>query len=205
MDLVWRCTTSDKEETMSYVRRDTDSCSLPARAGLLAMVVVLAGTAVAPAAAPPADSELLARGERLVRLMDCSACHTPKILTPEGPRPDPARLLSGHPADEKLPPFPQGVVGPTAWGGVFNNNLTAWLGPWGVSFADNLTPDEETGIGAWTEEDFAEAMRGGGYLPPMPAYPDLTDEELHAMFAYLRSIPAVRNPVSRAMPPVPGE
>jgi mono/diheme cytochrome c family protein len=154
------------------------------------------------------SSGVIASGERLVHLLDCNACHTPKVLTPQGPRPDSSRLLSGHPADEKLPPIPEGLIGPAGWGGLFNNNLTAWAGPWGVSFATNLTPDPDTGIGSWTEEIFVEAIRTGmhveegrPFLPPMPTYARLTDEELHAIFTYLRSIKPVRNTVPTALPP----
>jgi mono/diheme cytochrome c family protein len=148
---------------------------------------------------------MIAEGERLVHIMDCNVCHTPKKFTPKGPQPDISRLLSGHPADEKLPPIPEGVISVTGWGGLFNHNLTSWVGPWGISFGSNLTPDIESGIGGWTEDIFIESMRTGTYmeaarpfLPPMPTYDRLTDEELRAMFAYLRSIKPVGNEVPEA-------
>ena len=54
---------------------------------------------------------------------------------------------------------------------------TAWAGPWGVSFTANLTPDKETGLGDWTEEQFIATMRTGKHqgkgrpvLPPMPYF-----------------------------------
>ena len=147
-------------------------------------------------------------GERLVHNMDCNVCHTPKVFTETGPRPDTSRLLSGHSADEKLPPVPEGQIGPQGWGGMFNNGLTAWVGPWGVSFGSNLTPDHKTGIGSWTEEIFVDAMRTGmhvgtsrSFLPPMPTYSRLTDEELHAIFIYLRSLKPIQNAVPKALPP----
>jgi hypothetical protein len=73
-----------------------------------------------------------------------------------------------------------------------------------VSFTANLTPDPETGLGRWTEQNFVEAMRTGRHqgrgrqiLPPMPwfNYAKMTDADLKATFAYLRSIPAIRNRV----------
>lgn len=82
--------------------------------------------------------------------------------------------------------------------------MTAWAGPWGVSYAANLTPDQNTGMGIWTEDMFIKAMRAGkhmGYgreiLPPMPwqASSNLTDEDLKAIFAYLRSVPPISNRV----------
>lgn len=154
------------------------------------------------------NAEMIAVGERLVHNMDCNVCHTPKVFTPSGPKPDLSRLLSGHAADEKLPPIPDGQIGPQGWGGLYNNSLTAWVGPWGVSFGSNLTPDHKTGIGSWTEEIFVEAMRTGThvgsarpFLPPMPTYSRLTDEELHAMYVYLKSIKPVNNAVPKALPP----
>jgi mono/diheme cytochrome c family protein len=171
-----------------------------------ALLAVMPWTAVC---ASDENAEVIASGERLVHNMDCNACHTPKIFTPEGPRPNLDRLLSGHPSDEKIPAVPEGQIGPTGWGGLFNNNLTAWAGPWGVSFASNLTPDEKTGIGLWTEEIFVNSMRTGThvgesrpFLPPMPMYPELTDEDLHAMYVYLKSIKAVNNEVPKPLPPV---
>ena len=179
-----------------------------------AAVFVMAGLLYAQGKgrASEPQAEVIASGERLVHNMDCNACHTPKVFTSEGPQLDLSRLLSGHPADEKLPPVPEDLIGPTGWGGVFNNNLTAWAGPWGVSFASNLTPDTDTGIGSWSEEIFVDAMRTGThvgetrpFLPPMPTYARLTDEELHAMFAYLTSNKPISNAVPEAIPPAPGK
>jgi hypothetical protein len=91
--------------------------------------------------------------------------------------------------------------------------LTAWAGPWGVSFAVNLTPDKETGIAEWSEENFIQALRTGKHqgqpngrdiLPPMPweVYRFMTDDDLKAVFAYLKSIPPVKNQVP--LPVLPG-
>jgi hypothetical protein len=87
---------------------------------------------------------------------------------------------------------------------------TAWAGPWGVSFTANLTPDEETGIGLWSEEEFIATLRTGRHLgrgreilPPMPwpVYGQLSDEDLGAIFAYLTSLPPVHNRVPAPRPP----
>ena len=175
----------------------------------ITLVASLAGCVAirASGSSQPTDPslELIAEGERLVHNMDCNVCHTPKVFTAEGPKWDTTRLLSGHPADEGIPPFPLDLLGPQGWGGVHSNGLTAWAGPWGVSFGSNLTPDSETGTGEWTEEMFVEAMRTGihvedfeRFLPPMPTYSRLTDQELHAIFLYLRSIEPVRNEVPEA-------
>lgn len=189
---------------MSFLAAPKRSSALALSCILLSSVVWAQDDDFAPTAAE------IAEGERLVHNHDCNVCHTPKVMTPRGPQPDPARLLSGHPADETLPPVPEGTVGPGAWGGLFNGSLTAWAGPWGVSFGSNLTPDPETGIGDWSLGVFTDSLRTGThvgetrpYLPPMPTYNRLTDEELRAIFAYLRSLPPIRNEVPSPLPPTP--
>src|SRR5688572_10423469 len=113
------------------------------------------------------------RGEYLSLIMGCNDCHTPKMMTDHGPEPNPALLLSGHPASEKLAAYDKNTA--TSWM-LFNNGLTAYVGPWGTSFAANLTPDA-TGLGNWTMENFDKAIRHGKFkgldggrmiLPPMP-------------------------------------
>lgn len=149
------------------------------------------------------------RGRYLVTIGGCNDCHTPWILGPEGPHPDMTRMLSGHPADLEMPAAPA-ALGPWVWSGAGSN--TAFAGPWGVSFAANLTPDENTGTGIWTEEIFIDTIRSGRHwgqsrplLPPMPwfNYREMTDEDLEAVFAFLRSIPPVYNPVPLPVAPQP--
>jgi hypothetical protein len=91
-------------------------------------------------------------------------------------------------------------------------DLTAWAGPWGISYASNLTPDQVTGMGIWTEEMFVKAMRTGKHmgvsrpiLPPMPwmYIAKLTDEDLKAVYAFLRTLPAVTNHVPDPVIPPP--
>ncbi|HEX4997051.1 MAG TPA: diheme cytochrome c-553 [Terriglobia bacterium] len=146
------------------------------------------------------------RGEYLVTVAGCNDCHSPKI----GPEVDKTRVLSGQPSDDKLPKVPRDLIGPQAWGVVVNNNFSAWVGPWGVSFAMNLTPDKETGLGSWTEDMFIKALRTGKHqgtgrdiLPPMPwqGYARMTDEDLKAVFAYLQSLPPIKNPIPDPIPP----
>src|SRR5438093_1100682 len=91
------------------------------------------------AQAGKASANDVRRGEYLVQFGGCNDCHTPKKMGAHGPEPDPAKLLSGHPADAQLPPVPAGLLGPTQWGAITNNDLTGWVGPWGTSFAANLT------------------------------------------------------------------
>jgi cytochrome c553 len=151
----------------------------------------------------------VARGKYLVTAMVCNDCHTPWKLGEKGPEPDMTRMLSGHPQGMTLPPAP--AVQPP-WGLTASLTMTAWSGPWGISYTANLTPDPETGIGAWSEENFVQAIRTGKHLgagrdilPPMPwpMYRNLSDGDLKAMFAYLKSIPPIRNQVPDPAPPAP--
>jgi mono/diheme cytochrome c family protein len=146
----------------------------------------------------PDDSQVM-RGRYLVTLGVCHDCHTPK--GPDG-RPLLDRLLSGHPEGTSPAPFVAGAitVAPTA---------TAFTGPWGTSFARNLTPDSATGLGTWTEAYFIKVLRtgirGNGEplrpLMPWEWFRQLTDNDLKAIFAYLRTIPAISNDVPENLPP----
>jgi hypothetical protein len=171
----------------------------------LATVSLLAG--LTAAAAPSPVSSHVQRGAYLVRIAGCNDCHTPFKMGESGPEPDTSRALSGHPEGLVLPP-PPALQGPWAWAGTATN--TAFAGPWGVSFAANLTPDRETGLGAWTEETFITSLRTGRHegrgrpiLPPMPYrfIGSATDEDLRAIFAYLASLPAIRNRVPQPVDP----
>ena len=182
---------------------------------VLASFVLLALSSLAfhstPAQTPAKQGQtndaLVARGKYLVDFGGCHDCHSPKIMTDKGPVPDLNRMLSGHPADSKLPAFEKDIVTTRGWV-LFTGDLTGYVGPWGVSYAYNLTPEPNTGIGLWTEEIFMKAVRTGKHmgagrpiLPPMPwmNVAGLTDEDLSAVYAYLKSIPPVKNAIPGAM------
>ena len=152
--------------------------------------------------------EMIARGKYLVVFGGCNDCHTPKIYTEMGPVPDTTRLLSGFQEGEMLPEIDVNMVQPGKWV-TTEKNFTGWVGPWGISYAANLTPDNETGIGVLTEELFIKTLREGKYmgtgrnlLPPMPwpGMSQLSDEDLKAIYAYLRSIPPIKNKVPDPVP-----
>ena len=180
--------------------------------GLLALagLLVVCGNQAQSESNGGSEVNLVERGRHLVQTGDCGICHTPKIFTEKGPVEDSSKLFMGHPADLAVPEVPVGALGPDKWGTIANPHFTAWAGPWGVSFASNLTPDNLTGSGAWTEEAFIQAMRNGKHLgrgrqilPPMPwqAVGHHTDEELKAMLAFFKSLPAIRNQVPQPIPP----
>jgi mono/diheme cytochrome c family protein len=179
---------------------------------VLRLAVVLAGSLLLLEGCAPQKSgpSLVERGKYLVMAGGCNDCHSPKIMTPQGPVPDTTRLLSGAPSGSKLPPIPEGTLGPDAWGAITTNDMTTWAGPWGVSFAYNLTPDPQTGIGGWPEDLFIKTLRTGqfmgmsrGILPPMP-WQDIgrmSDDDLKAIFAYLKSLPPIHNEIPPPIPP----
>ena len=183
---------------------------------LLSLMVLAACGFAAPASAAEAQASAesqksqLARGEYLVSVGGCDHCHSPKVFSSKGPVPDPARFLAGTPADAKVPPIPPGLISREGWGGLTTNDMTVWAGPWGVSFAANLTPDKTTGLGNWTEAAFVNSMRTGKHkgalreiLPPMPwqSIGKLKDEDLKAMLVYLMSLNPIANKVPEPLPP----
>jgi len=171
------------------------------------LLVALSMSCLSFAAPTGPTSAQVKRGEYLVSFGGCHDCHTPKKMGPKGPELDTERLLSGHPEQMAVTATPS-LQGP--WMAATVGTMTAWSGPWGVSFTANLTPDRETGLGAWTEQNFVDAMRTGRHmgrgrpiLPPMPweDVAKLTDQDLKAVFAYLRNVPAVKNRVPQPVPP----
>ncbi len=171
-------------------------------------------SAIAPAGqdgvTPARKSARVERGAQLVKTMGCNDCHAPWKMGPNGPEMDMSRALTGHPADMVMPPPPP-PSGP--WIGHVGATNTAWAGPWGVSFTANLTPDKETGLGAWTEDMFIATMRTGRHqgkgrhiLPPMPYWMvgALPDEDIKSIFAYLQSLAPVKNRVPAPVEPPDG-
>lgn len=140
---------------------------------LRAAAALAAGFLVTLAAPAGRASEELARGEYLSRIMDCAGCHVPGALIGQ---PDMAKGLSGSDVGFFLPDL-------------------------GYFYPPNLTSDEETGLGTWTEDDIIRAVRTGvrpdgrELAPIMPwhAYSALTDEDARALARYLKSLPPVRH------------
>jgi mono/diheme cytochrome c family protein len=152
--------------------------------GVLAVSCTSTGGGTKEAASPaPAEwtqEEKIAEGARLVAFGGCNDCHTPGTLYGA---PDRSRTLAG--------------------------SELGWVTPAGTAYASNLTPDPETGIGNWTEEQIATTLRTGHrpdgtpLMPPMP-WPNLaslTDKEMGALTAYLKSLPPVKHPKPATLPP----
>ena len=128
----------------------------------------------------PATPERIERGGYLVNsVMGCGTCHTPRVG---------GTWLGGERADAYL-----------AGGSTFDD---------GDGFkvrTPNITPDNETGVGAWSDDQLMRAIRDGihrdGRLlyPPMPfyMYDTLSDDDAAAVVAYLRTVPAIKNPIER--------
>jgi len=169
-------------------------------ASVALVVVALLSVSPQAEAQQASGNALTDRGRYLVTITGCHDCHSPKV---EGMKPDLKRGLSGRPSTTPLPSPTKGEVHASL-------DLTAWTGPWGYSVASNLTPDPATGIGTrYTEAAFITTMRTGkkpngtAIMPPMPSdvYQNMTDEDLKAIFAYLRTIPPIRNAVLAGLTP----
>jgi len=153
--------------------------------------------------------EMINRGKYLVELGDCNMCHTPKVMGAMGLELDSTRLLSGHPQDGHVSEYTAEAMNNEGWVTKTNFHLTQWQGPWGVSFAANLTPDKSTGIGSWSEDDFIRTIRSGKHMGsgrkiqlPMPwdNFAKLSDDDLKAIFAYLKSLKPIENMVPQSIP-----
>jgi len=103
---------------------------------------------------------MIAHGEYLVILGGCNDCRSTKTMSPLGPIPDPNRILSGYPANESVQQANTEIV-TTGNGILAGKDFTYYVGPWGISFASNLTPDSTTDIGVWYEDMFIKALRDG--------------------------------------------
>jgi mono/diheme cytochrome c family protein len=153
--------------------------------------------------------QLIQKGEYLVTISGCNDCHSPKQVGPQGPAIIQELMLSGYPASRPLPKIEANII-KEGWI-LLNEDLTAAVGAWGISFAANLTSDQ-SGIGNWTEENFKRALKEGKFkglegtrslLPPMPwtNFKTISDEDLKAMFAYLMNTKPVKNAVPAAIAP----
>lgn len=136
-------------------------------------------------------ARLLARGKYLMTAIQGCGCHTPR--NKDGSL-NLDRYLSGAPSK---PP----KKGPAA--------NVGWTNPrWKKLYARNITPDPETGIGKWTEEDFIIAMRRGKAADgriidpfmPWPHFQGITDLDLKAIWTYLRTVKPIKNKVPESIP-----
>ena len=149
-----------------------------------AVTVLAGGIAYVSSCAPPKPTEMtqeqkIARGRIISWSSGCQDCHTPGTLYGA---PDTTRQLSG--------------------------SELGWRGPWGVSYPRNLTP-HETGIATWTEDQIIAAFRtghrpdGSVLVPPMPweAYSHMSDDDAHALAAFIKSLPPVEHVNLEKLPP----
>ena len=155
------------------------------------------------------STEKVKRGEYLVSIIGCDDCHSPKRMGPNGPELIPELRLSGYPSSRPIQKADSNAV-KKGWI-LMGGDLTSSVGPWGMSFAANLTSDM-TGIGNWTEENFIRSLREGKYkglensrtlLPPMPwfHFRNMTDDDLKSIFAFLKTTKPVENVVPAAKQP----
>jgi len=137
-------------------------------------------TAIGLGAATARAESPVERGRYLVGIMDCTGCHSTGALVGQ---PDATHFLAGSDVGFQIPGL-------------------------GIFYPPNLTPDAQTGLGNWSEQDIATALRTGvrpdgrELAPAMPwrSYASLSDADVQAVAAYLKTLPAV----SHAVPPLTG-
>lgn len=182
----------DLHSLVAFLRSDdpqlaaTAVAAPPSRPSLLAKV--LAHTIIRPLPPPagpvvaPPRQDRVAYGRYLTLALDCYSCHSPDFtkVDPLHPERTPGYLSGGNPMVD--------AEGRTI-------------------FTANLTPDARTGIGRWSEADFVRAVRRG-FRPdgrvlhwPMEARPALDEQEAAAIYAYLRTVPAIEHEVVRPASP----
>jgi hypothetical protein len=173
-------------------------------AAIIAAVTSCGGISTAksdPMAATYDSAAMVKRGEYLVTIGGCDDCHSPKNMGPNGPEIDMSKRLSGFPSSRPIPAFDSNLVKKGI--AQFNGDLTAAAGPWGISFAANITSDA-SGLGNWSLDHFRYAMRHGKWkglegsrplLPPMPWFniAKMTDLDLEAVYTFLKSTKPVEN------------
>lgn len=174
-------------------------------AGAISFLLVACTNTAAGGNEPVVISQdsLIKRGSYLVNAMGCDDCHSPKKFGPNGMEFDMEHRFAGHLAGSPLGKPNTSVMKDGYM--LFALDLTSAVGPWGQSYAANISSDE-TGIGNWTEEQFFRAIREGKskglaearpLLPPMPwfVYKNLNDTDIRSIFAFLKSTKPVRNVV----------
>ena len=148
-------------------------------AALVVGAGLLAASSLVRAKPDAVGDKAVARGKYLVTIMSCNDCHTPGTFWGA---PDTSRTLSG--------------------------SEMGWVGPWGVAYAANLTPDPETGLGKWKPAEIAKVLRTGNrpdgrqLSPAMPwlNYSILTDADALAIASYLKTLPVVKHEVPKPLP-----
>lgn len=156
---------------------------------------------------PLSEAELVKRGEYLVNAVGCDDCHSPKTLGPNGFEVIEDLRFSGYPSERALQKVDTNSI-KTGWS-MFGTDFTSTVGQWGMSFAANISSDA-SGIGNWTEQQFFKAIREGKYkgldnsrplLPPMPwfVYRNFSDEDISAIYHYLKTTKPVENVVPAAI------
>jgi mono/diheme cytochrome c family protein len=156
-------------------RTSSSTAGWGVRVGLVTAALWMAMLAFWPWEARGADKSQIERGKYLVALGGCGDCHTPGYFLG---KPDSKRELGGSEVGFEIPGL-------------------------GVFYGPNLTPDKETGLGAWSLADIVKALQTGvrpdgrGLVPvmPWPALAKLTPADAQAIAAYLKSLPPVKNKV----------
>lgn len=160
----------------------------------LAVFGLIKLTQPAEASHPLQEEDAISRGKYLATISGCTYCHTPDKVEYQNPETMSLEQIMTIAFDGNLAEDEEKLL---AGGRVFP------LGPAGVVYTRNITPDKETGIGTWTDEQIKLAIKTGVrpdgtvLFPVMPyhVYNQMADQDLEDIIAYMKSVPAVRNEV----------
>ena len=143
--------------------------------------------APAPVDVAPENRAAVRQGKYLIELLGCGSCHTDGALVGE---PDIERPLAGSRI------------------GIAYTSPLEGRNP-GVVYGPNITPDDETGIGRWTDQQIVDAVRAGEgrhgdrriLVMPWPGYARISNDDAYAIVGYLRHLEPVRHRVPDDVPP----
>ena len=149
-------------------------------AGIATTCLVLSATVVRS----ETEAEIIARGRYIATAIQGCGCHTRE-------KPDGSKDENWHYAGAPNPALATGTPPNAGWSSR----------RWKRIYARNITPDQDTGIGKWTEADFIRAMRTGitpdrrvlDAQMPWVAFQKITDRDLKSLWAYLRTIKPIKN------------
>jgi hypothetical protein len=171
------------------------------------------GRANASTASDSSTTSLVERGKKLATLGVCAACHTPPAVPETSPLPSDISQIQNERQLRADPDWVSYLDSEKQMAGGVPFILRFSANQSGVVFTRNITPDPETGLGNWSEDEIVEVIKTGKrkdgtalfLFPPHTFYKNLAMEDARALAAYLKSLPPVYNPIPERSVPFPVE
>ena len=166
-------------------------------------LILIMTFATSAGASPNNQDDTLQQGKYIATIAGCTECHTPLKAEYQ----DPTKYTL-----EQLQTISFNAIAALDETKLLSGGRAFDLGPAGILFTRNLTPDKETGLGDWTDEQIKIAVKTGVshdgkvLFPVMPyhVYNGMADADMEAVVAYLRSVNAVSNQVPESTIPTDG-